>query len=173
MSQEKPKVSFITPCYNDGNSIERFVDSVLDQDFQDFEIIIVNDGSTDGSKEVLNSIKTKDKRIKVIHLKENQGACVARNTGAKVAKGEIYSFLPADSFLYPGVLRTWVDQLDEYQDYDFIYGGYRVTDEEFNVVPNGDYVFNSFDPYLLETTNYIDGCFPIRAKAFWDVDELM
>ena len=105
-----PKFSFITPCFNDGDEIEHFVNSILDQDFKDFEIIIVNDGSTDNSKTVIDSIAVKDSRIKVLHLDKNQGACIARNLGAKLAKGEYYSFLPADAFLYPGALRTWIEQ---------------------------------------------------------------
>ena len=168
-----PKFSFITPCYNDAKFIGRFVDSIIDQDYTDWELIIVNDGSTDDSKIIIDALTQKDKRVTAIHLKKNKGACVARNTGAKKAKGEIYSFLPADAFLYPGVLRTWIEQLDEYPDYDFVYGGYRVTDEDFEPIPNGDYLFNSFDPYLLEVTNYIDGSFPIRAKCFWDIAKLM
>ncbi|MCK4522407.1 MAG: glycosyltransferase [Nanoarchaeota archaeon] len=166
-------MSFITPCYNDGDEIERYVNSILDQDYENFELIIVNDGSTDDSKEVTDRLALLDKRIKVIHLKKNMGACYARNKGAKEADGDYYSFLPADSFLYPGVLRTWIEQLDEYKDYDFLYGGYRITDADHQRLPGMDLLFNEFDPYLLETTNYIDGSFPIRAKRFWEIAEIM
>lgn len=164
-------MSFICPCFNDSKDIERFVESVRDQDFEDWEMIIVNDGSTDNSKEIIDGLT--DDKVRVIHLEKNQGACVARNIGAKEAKGEYYSFLPADAFLYPGMLRIWIEQLDEYKDYDFLYGGYRIVDEDYNRVEGGEFLFQPFDPYLLETTNYIDGSFPIRAKTFWEVAELM
>lgn len=170
---KKPKVSFVCPAFNDGDEVEHFVDSILDQDFTDFELIIINDGSTDSSKDIIDAIAQKDERIRAFHFDKNQGACVARNYGAKQAKGEYYIFLPADSFLYPGVLTTWIDQLEEYKEYDFVYGGYRVVDKEYNRLPNMEFLFQPFDPYLLETTNYIDGSFPIRAKAFWEVAELM
>jgi len=169
-----PKMSFITPCYNDGDEIERYVDSLIDQDFKNWELIIVNDGSTDDSKNVINALVQKDERVRAIHLKKNQGACIARNKGAKEAKGEIYSFLPADSFLYPGMLRIWVEQLDEYKDYDFLYGGYRLVDNKTHEpLQGGELLFHPFDPYLLQVMNYIDGSFPIRAKAFWEVTDLM
>ncbi len=167
-----PKVSFICPNYNDGNTIGRFVESIKDQDYKNWEIIIVDDGSTDNSKEIIDSLCDGEK-ISAIYLKENQGACAARNIGAKKATGDYYSFLPADSFLYPGMLKIWVEQLEEYKDYDFLYGGYRLTDEEYNWLDGGELLFQPFDPYLLETTNYIDGSFPIRAKTFWEVGELM
>lgn len=167
------KMSFICPCYNDADEIERTINSFLDQDYDNFEIIIVNDGSTDDSKEAIDQLVLLNDKVKAIHLKKNMGACYARNKGAKIAKGEYYSFLPADSFLYPGVLRTWIEQLDEYPDYDFLYGGYRITDADHQQMSNMDFLFNPFDPYLLETTNYIDGSFPIRAKCFWKLSKLM
>ena len=101
---QKNKFSFICPCYNDGDEIERMVNSLLDQDYSDFEVIIVNDGSTDNSKEIIDQLAKEHKKVSVVHLTKNKGACYARNIGAKQAKGEYYSFLPADAFLYPGML---------------------------------------------------------------------
>lgn len=165
-------ISFVMPCYNDGNSIEKAINSILDQDLPDIEIIVVNDGSTDNSKMVLDNLAA-SKGIKVIHLEKNEGACVARNLGAKEATGKYLSFLPADAILYPGVARIWYEHLEEFPDHDFLYGGYRFVDETGEPLPNSDYFFQSFEPYLLETSNYIDGSFPIRRSAFWKYAEKM
>ena len=73
--QKVPKVSFITPCYNDAKFISRFVDSIKDQDYTDWEMIIVNDGSTDGSKEIIDALAEGDARIHSMHLPENKGVC--------------------------------------------------------------------------------------------------
>ncbi len=85
--------SVIIPLYNKEFFIEKTLQSVLGQTFKDFEIIIVNDGSTDGSLEKIN--KFKDHRIKLFE-QENQGVSVARNKGMEMAKGEYFCFLDAD-----------------------------------------------------------------------------
>lgn len=164
------KFSFVMPVYNDGATVERAVESILDQDVKSVEIILVNDGSTDNSRNVLDTLASKyPDKVKVIHFEENKGACEARNTGAKQAKGEYIAWLPADAKLYPGMLRIWMDALDENPEYDFVYGGYRVTDEQYNPIQGGDFLFQDFDPYVLETSNYIDGSFPMRKSKY---DEL-
>ena len=170
--KNKTTISFVMPCYNDSDTIEKAVKSILDQDLPDIEIIVVNDGSTDNSQKVLNGLLEMD-WIKVIELKENKGACVARNEGTKVATGKYLSFLPADAILYPGMARIWYEMLEEHPDFDFLYGGYRFVDEDGEPLPNSDMFFQAFDPYALEVTNYIDGSFPIRREAFWKYAKLM
>ena len=122
--KELPMLSVITPNFNDGATIEKQVDSIMSQDWDNIEQIIVDDGSTDGSKEILEKLENKYDKLKVLYLDKNQGACVARNLGASHAKGKYLSFLPADAVLYPGVARTWVTFLEENPDYDFLYGRY-------------------------------------------------
>lgn len=166
------KISFCTPCYNDGNMIEKMVDSVLTQDWPNIEQIVVDDGSTDGSRKVLKKLEKKYKNLKVIYLKKNGGACAARNLAAKHATGKYLSFLPADAVLYPGMARIWVTKLEENPQFDFLYGGYRFINEEGQ--PVNDYVGDSFDPYFLEVANYIDGSFPLKKELFdkmggWDL----
>lgn len=93
MNNENIFFSVVVPLYNKEKYIKRTLDSILNQTFSDFEIIIVNDGSTDKSCEVIESIK--DDRIHLIH-KENGGVSSARNRGIKEAKGEFIAFLDAD-----------------------------------------------------------------------------
>ena len=96
-----PKISVIIPLYNKEAIIGRSLQSVLSQDYDDFEIVIVNDGSTDRSMEIVRGIQ--DPRIVLIE-QENGGPSKARNTGVKHAKGEWIVFLDADDELLPGAL---------------------------------------------------------------------
>lgn len=166
--EEKSRLSIITPCYQDSDTIKQAVDSFFDQDYKNIEVIVVNDGSTDKTKEVLDKLEKKYKKrlFKVIHLTENQGACVARNEGAVIATGDYFSFLPADSILFPSVARIWVETLDKETAYGFLYGAYKIR---FSNGQDWDYMADEFDPYHLEAQNYIDGSFPLRRKIFEEV----
>src|SRR3990167_446705 len=170
MSNEKT-ISFVTPCFNDGNTIEKLVRSLRDQDLPDIEVIVVNDGSTDNSKDVLAALSEQGLIDKVLNFEKNQGACIARNEGAKLATGKYFSFLPADAILYPGMARIWFNVLEEHPDYDFLYGGYRFVDDDGEAIEGSDYLSQGFEPYLLEVTNYIDGSFPIRKESYWKFAE--
>ena len=88
-------VSIIIPCYNAENSISRTLKSVLEQDFKNLEIIIVDDGSVDNSLEIISRFQKFDKRIKVVN-QLNAGVSVARNNGLKRVKGNYIIFLDAD-----------------------------------------------------------------------------
>lgn len=92
------KVSVIIPVYNQKKYIKRCLDSVLEQTYENLEIIIVNDGSTDGSEQVCNDYERLDSRIRVIH-KSNGGLSSARNAGIDVATGEYITFLDSDDYL--------------------------------------------------------------------------
>ena len=89
------KVSVIIPVYNVKTYLERCVQSVTSQTFKDMEIVMVDDGSTDGSGELADQLATCDERIHIIHQK-NQGLSGARNTGIRAAKGEYIVFLDSD-----------------------------------------------------------------------------
>ena len=89
------KSSVIIPTYNRAQVIQRAVDSVLSQTFRDFELLIIDDGSTDDSLNVLQSLAHNDKRMRVV-TQSNQGAGPARNRGLDIARGEYIAFLDAD-----------------------------------------------------------------------------
>lgn len=99
-----PFVSVIIPLYNKEAIVNRSIQSVLNQDFQDFELIIVDDGSTDNSVNIIKSIH--DNRITLIQ-QTNGGPSAARNTGSKHAKGEWIIFLDADDEMYEGALKIF------------------------------------------------------------------
>ncbi len=90
-------ISVIVPVYNRKETLVRCVKSLLDQTFSDLEIILVDDGSTDGSGAVCNALSREDIRIRVIH-KENGGVSSARNAGIEAAKGEYLMFMDSDDY---------------------------------------------------------------------------
>lgn len=101
-SSDIPAISIIIPVYNTEEYIPQCLDSIINQEFKDIEVICVNDGSTDSSKEILDFYAAKDKRIKVIH-QENQGVSAARNNGIEAARGEYIMFADADDWLEPNI----------------------------------------------------------------------
>lgn len=97
-------ISIIMPVYNSVEYLEKTVESVLSQTFSDFELIMVDDGSSDGSAELCDAISEKDERVKVIH-KENGGISSARNAGLKAARGEYIAFCDDDDKYLPDLLK--------------------------------------------------------------------
>ena len=93
-----PTVSIIVPVYNVKDYLSRCMDSLISQTLQDLEIIVIDDGSTDGSSSILDSYSIKDDRVKVIHI-ENGGVARARNIGLDNAKGEFIGFVDSDDFV--------------------------------------------------------------------------
>lgn len=94
----KPIISIIVPIYNVEKYLPRCIESILNQNFKQFELILVNDGSTDNSAKVCDIYDKKDNRIKVIH-KKNGGVSSARNAGLKVVNGEYIGFVDPDDYI--------------------------------------------------------------------------
>ncbi len=101
---KQPKISLIITFYNLGKYINDCVSSILNQTYQNFEIIIVNDNSNDENTKILNKIK--DDKIKIIHLKENLGQLLAFCEGLKYSSGEFICLVDADDILLPSYLKT-------------------------------------------------------------------
>lgn len=117
-----PKVSIIIPVYNTEKYIKETIDSVLNQNFKDFEIIVVDDCSKDESLKIIKEIAKKDKRIKIFKNKKNKGRASAVNIGFKHARGEYITFSDADDLFYPKRLKQQVEFLDKHTKIDMIYG---------------------------------------------------
>ena len=98
METKKTLISIIVPVYNTEKHIERCLDSIMKQDYPNFEVILVNDGSTDESGIIIQKYKEKYKNISYIK-QENKGVGAARNAGIKVAKGDYISFVDSDDFI--------------------------------------------------------------------------
>ena len=93
---ERPTVSVIIPTYNRAYLIDRSIQSVLNQTYQDFELIVVDDGSTDNTEDIIRQFQEKDKRIKYIKYDKNKGGSAARNTGIKNSVRKYIAFQDSD-----------------------------------------------------------------------------
>ena len=96
------KISVIVPVYNSEEYLPDTAASILNQSFEEFELILVDDGSKDRSGKICDELAQKDKRVKVIH-KQNGGICSARNCALKLAKGEYIAFCDNDDMYLPGL----------------------------------------------------------------------
>ena len=103
-------ISVIIPVYNVAAFLPQCLDSVIRQDYSDLEILVVDDGSTDGSGEICDEYRNRDSRIRVIH-QENRGAGAAKNTGLEAATGTYLSFVDSDDFLEPDAYGYMVEAL--------------------------------------------------------------
>lgn len=113
------KVSVIIPVYNVEKYLKECVDSVINQSYENMEIILVDDGSTDSSGKICDEYKNIDKRISVIHRK-NGGLSAARNTGLDVSNGEYIYFLDSDDYLELSAISDLVSTIEE-ENADFVF----------------------------------------------------
>lgn len=140
MHGREPKVSVVIPTYNRAHSISMAIRSVLDQTYQDFEVIIVDDGSIDNTEEIVKSFE--DERIEYIRHTKNRGASAARNTGIKVAKGEYIAFQDSDDEWVPDKLELQVKAFDNASsEVGIVYSGfYRIEADKKIYIPGNHVV---------------------------------
>jgi len=127
-----PKVSICIPSYNCGAFIGKTIQSVLNQTYQDFEIIVVDDCSTDNSEEVIKSFK--DPRIRFSKNEKNLGMVPNTNKALKLAKGEFVGILHSDDCYAPKMIETALKAFSENSEVGFIYSSYVVVDENDKTV---------------------------------------
>lgn len=108
-----PEISIIVPVYNVEKYLKRCIDSILNQSFTDFELILVDDGSTDNSGKIIDEYAVKDERIKVIH-KENGGQGSARNRGLDIAKGNYIGFVDSDDWIHKDMYKILYENIIKY-----------------------------------------------------------
>ena len=106
------KLSLVMPVYNTAEYLEKCIRSVLDQTYRNLELICVDDGSTDGSGEIVDRLAAEDNRIVVIHQK-NAGESAARNVGLRKASGDYWSFIDCDDWLEPDMYEQLISSLEE------------------------------------------------------------
>src|SRR6266540_4812162 len=110
----KPKVSIIMPVYNGELYLKEAIDSIFKQSFTDYEFIVIDDGSTDRSAEIIGNYH--DPRLQVITLPKNRGLSVALNVGLEVANGMYIARMDCDDLSHPARLEKEVKFLDEHPD---------------------------------------------------------
>lgn len=109
-----PLVSIIVPVYQVKDYLGECVESLLAQTYKNLDILLVDDGSTDGSGAICDEYAAKDGRVRVVH-QENQGLSAARNTGIGIAKGEYLAFVDSDDVVMPEFIETLYELLEKYQ----------------------------------------------------------
>lgn len=136
MNEKIPKVSVVIPTYNRGHLVSRAIRSVLDQTYQNFEVIVVDDASTDNTEKVVK--KFNDKRIKYIRHERNRGGSAARNTGIKTAQGEYIAFQDSDDEWLPEKLEKQVRVLENApSEVGVVYTGiWRMKDGKKTYIPS-------------------------------------
>ena len=131
MVNDKSFFSVIIPLYNKEDTIERAVDSVLNQTFKKFELIVINDGSTDLSLNKIIDIK--DDRIRIVN-KENQGVSSARNLGIKMSNTNWICFLDADDYWENDFLEKFYKQIGNSNEIGFVFSSYFINEKPIRVV---------------------------------------
>jgi len=133
-------VSIVSPVYNSAEFLHETIQSVLDQTYQNWELILVDDGSTDESARVIDEYVKDDNRISY-YYKENGGQASARNVGIQKAKGEYISFLDSDDILLKNKLEDQLQELAEFQP-DFLYGaGYFYYPDREEKLEKYDWIY--------------------------------
>ena len=126
-----PKISVIVPVYNVEKYLYKCINSILEQTFNEFELILVNDGSTDNSGNICDEYAIKDRRVIVIH-KENGGLSSARNAGLDIAKGSYISFIDSDDWIARDMYETLFD-VGLKNDLDIVQCGYTSVYENSEI----------------------------------------
>jgi glycosyltransferase involved in cell wall biosynthesis len=145
-------VSYFVPCYNYGRYVSQAVDSLLSQSFEDLEVIVVDDLSTDESREVLEHYRP-DPRVRLIYHKVNAGHISTYNEAIRLARGQYIGLLSADDYLYdPDAIRRQVELFRSNPDIGLVYSGYMMVDatgEElwYHRPWCGDYVREGLDEF--------------------------
>ena len=144
--QYDTKISIIIPCYNHEKYIKETIDSIKSQKFKDFSCIIINDGSTDNSENIILSEISGDQRFRYFKV-SNHGPGCARNFGAKKSNSEYILFLDSDDIISPNYISDAIKYLDEHKDIALYYGNYKLLsesgEEEEDVIIEGDFSYYS------------------------------
>ena len=150
------KLSIIIPVYRVEATLNRCIESVVTQDFNDFELILVDDGSPDNCPQLCDSWAAKDQRISVIH-KSNGGLSDARNAGIDIAQGDYLTFIDSDDYIAEQTLAPLMLKLTENPDIDileypvFVFYG---SPKQYMLDFQGDMVYHDMDDYWFEDQAY-------------------
>ncbi len=130
--KNNPLVSIITPTYNRASFIEETINSILNQDYKNIEYIVIDDGSTDNTHELLNKYKNKLTFIK----QENKGEVLTINRGFSLVKGKIIGVVSSDDFLYPNAISKIVKFFNDNEDIIVAYSDWDRIDEHGKIIEN-------------------------------------
>lgn len=141
MAMNEPLISILVPIFNVEKYVSECVESIIQQDYKNIQIILVDDGSTDKSGELCDQFASRDIRIEVIH-QENKGLVSARKSGLKKAKGDYIGFVDGDDYIAPSMYGVLLKKIVEY-DADFVHSGFVQEGKKVLNFKPGVMVFNS------------------------------
>jgi glycosyltransferase involved in cell wall biosynthesis len=133
-SSNSPYFSVIIPVYNRKSFIVKAITSVLDQTYTDFEVVCVDDGSTDNTVNLITEIQRQDTRVRLISLKKNKGRCIARNEGVNLAKTKWICFLDSDDYYLDNHLATLSDLIKKNPIYNAFSTSQRIENSNSSAV---------------------------------------
>mgnify|MGYP000994138418 FL=1 len=143
----KPAISVIIPVYNAQDGIKRCVDSLLNQSFKNFEIILLNDGSKDNSLNILKEYELKYSFVRVID-KQNEGVAVTRNKGILLAEGDYTMFMDNDDFVDSDYIETFYQAIHE-KKLDLVIGGYKRVNQANQIIFSQDIQQSEWSKYII------------------------
>ena len=160
------KFSFIIPVYNVDKYIGKCIDSILSQSYRNFEIILIDDGSTDRSGKICDEYKEKDNRIKVYHGK-NTGLSGARNKGIELCEGEYIIFLDSDDYWVSDKLKILAEECNKNK-VDILVYNYEIYDEKYKkiTIPKG-IKFNNVFKEVIDGQTYLEKVLEINPLYQW------
>jgi glycosyltransferase involved in cell wall biosynthesis len=161
-----PRVSLIIPVYNSAPFLRECIGSVLGQTFRDFELIAVDDGSTDGSWEILQSFEN-DKRVRPIRRKTNQGASAAKNDGIARSDSEYIAFLDSDDLANPRRLEIQVQTMERERRVDIVFSGAEVLREGKRMRASSKRLSSEEVPPVLSFRNCIVQSSVLMRRSRW------
>lgn len=167
-----PQFSIIIPCYNQADWLKICIQSLKNQTFDNWEAIIVNDGSTDHTKQTADDLAKDDNRINVIH-QTNKGLSAARNEGIKMAKGEWLNFHDSDDYLLPDCLKHVSKEIETNKEFELFQVGHELVDEN-NILIYSNQLKQPSESFLHQTKIGNPGpplSFFIRTKTAMDAGE--
>lgn len=157
----KPLVSIIVPFFNTGVLLERSIRAFINQSYENIEIVLINDGSTDNSLNIAKELTKSDDRVKIVS-QENKGVSTARNVGMEVAKGKYFYFPDSDDSIELDTIEKLVEGIQKF-DADLVICGYAWVDRQGNNVEvktyklkkiSADYIRTNFDEFILRESEY-------------------
>ena len=124
-----PLISVIMPAYNAQSYIEQAIDSVLSQSVTDLELLVIDDGSQDNTRQIVTAIAKKDHRVRLLVNEQNMGAAGTRNRGLELCRGQYVALLDSDDYYLEGMLQSMLHRAEE-TGADIIYCSYAIVDED-------------------------------------------
>lgn len=156
-----PTVSIILPTYNGERNLADSISSCLSQTFKDFELIIVNDCSTDQTLHIANEFAAKDSRVKIVSNDANKKLPASLNIGFEQSKGDFLTWTSDDNFYKPDALAEMLGQIRK-TDADLVYADYDVVDSDKNIIESKKLK----GPENLFVYNYVGACFLYKRSVY-------